>query len=90
MLLPTFALTMALASTGGDYSRSYGVHVRALRAHLLDDDYDKSVVPTSVRTERVPSSAAGTTVETMVRFFKVDGVDSATGSMQCKVWLRMR
>lgn len=60
-----------------------------LRSDLLSAaNYDYLVPPKSSRQD--PSeSMAGTDVELEVRFFKVETVDMARGSMRLKVWYRM-
>jgi len=100
-LFPTASTTFF--PHGGNYAKDYSTHVTAIRAHvLLEGRYDKTVVPISARptnAERVlppklvgeeEGSKAGTDVQMQLRFFKVDSVDPATGSMQVKVWLRMK
>ena len=73
----------------GQWTYNYTSWSTALREHLLGDSsgYDKVVVPTSTR--RNAHFESGTDVAMQVRFFKVDFVDSGTGSMQIKIWLRL-
>jgi hypothetical protein len=87
-------LLLLLAANGSHSSinkgRLYSRRATALRQHLMSSasNYDKSVVPESHREDGLGD--AGTTVRMKVRFFKIDAVDPQTGSMQVKVWLRMR
>ena len=64
------------------------LHAAHLRRDLLQrDTFDRLAPPTSVRAS--PASASGTDVGLQIRFFKVQEVVAAKGSMRLKVWVRM-
>lgn len=79
-LLQTWLLFSLLPLTG---ATSSSAHVTAIRGHVLNDDYDKFVYPSS------PQRAVGTDVSLQVRIVQVVNVDPASGLMAIKVWLRM-
>ena len=84
---PVVPNTTSVFNLGPNQLKSYAANVRALR-DVLFINYEKNIVPTADRPELY--SKAGTSVSVSIRFFKVDFVDPATGSMQVKVWLRMK
>lgn len=88
LLLPPLLLVLTYTSNQANGGREYTSRTTALRAHLLDG-YDKAVVAVSNR-DSDDISQSGTVVSLQTRFFKVDNVDPQTGSMQVKVWLRLR
>ena len=64
------------------------LHAAHLRRDILNrDTFDRLAPPTSIRAS--PSSASGTDVGIQIRFFKVQEVVAAKGSMRLKVWVRM-
>lgn len=88
LVVTTLGLFVA-QTTASQWNYNYTSSVTALREHLLvNSGYDKVVVPASNRT-RGDHFQSGTDVAMQVRFFKVDFVDSGTGSMQIKIWLRL-
>ena len=90
-LEPNSSTANALARGGGNFLYTYTDYATTLKAALLAS-YDKTVVASSVdrRDDGLDYSGAGTVVKMQVRFFKIDDVDPGTGSMQVKIWLRMR
>ena len=90
-LEPNSSTANALARGGGNFLYTYTDYATTLKAALLAS-YDKTVVASSVdrRDDSLDYSGAGTVVKMQVRFFKIDDVDPGTGSMQVKIWLRMR
>ena len=73
----------------GTYGLNYTLESTRLRAALLTG-YDKFSPPSSDRTlQRVDFSSGGTDVFLNVRFFKVQEVKAAAGSMRIKVWVKM-
>lgn len=75
------------AVTNPNYLAAYTSHATALRAALLAN-YDKGAPPTSQRA--VDYSEAGTDVQLNVRFYKLDEVNVASGTISYKVWFRLR
>jgi hypothetical protein len=69
---------------------NYSSHALRLRTDLLDASrYDKAVVATSnLRNVSYVRTSAGTDVSMQIRFFKVDAVEAALGTLRVKVWWR--
>ena len=73
---------------GPDFRRSYTEHATRLRADLFLN-YDNTVPPISVRNPAQQyTSEAGTDVNMQIRFFKVESIKAAEGSMRIKIWYR--
>ena len=66
---------------------TYSYHSARLRAHLLNETYEKMAVPISSRSD---GGTDGTLVSFALRIFKVKDVDTSTGSLRLKVWFRLR
>ena len=66
---------------------TYSYHSARLRAHLLNETYEKMAVPISSRSD---GGTDGTLVRFALRIFKVQHVDTSTGSLRLKVWFRLR
>ena len=73
------------------YQADANLHAARLRADIMArSGYDRIVPPTSNREASGSDfSDSGTDVSLQVRFFKVQAVKAAEGSMQLKVWMRM-
>ena len=79
----------AQSELGADFRRSYTAHATRLRADLFGNGYDPTVPPVSVRNPAQPYvSEAGTDVNMQIRFFKVESIKAAEGSMRIKIWYR--
>ena len=66
---------------------TYSYHSARLRAHLLNETYEKMAVPISSRSD---GGTDGTLVSFALRIFKVKDVDTSTGLLRLKVWFRLR
>jgi hypothetical protein len=72
-----------------DFRPNATIEGARLRADLLES-YDKWMPPTSDRSAYgTEYSQAGTDVRMQIRFFKLNEVQAAAGSMSLKVWNRM-
>lgn len=74
-----------------NYRADANIHLARLRRDIFSrPEFDRIVPPTSNRSASgADYSDSGTDVSIQVRFFKVQRVKAAEGSMQLKVWLRM-
>ena len=90
MRLPRLLLVGVLATAKcalpANYRKTYSDYASQLSNDLLAN-YVKSQPPTSDRS--VDYSKAGTDVKLQLRFFKLDSIDAAHGSMRIKIWWRM-
>ena len=82
MRLPLAAIILLITPATAT-SNTHTHHSTRLRSHLLNESYQKIVVPISNRPD-------GTLVEIGLRIFKVQHVDTSSGSLRLKVWLRLR
>ena len=96
LLLAATATTFPPTS-GSPQDTSY--HATDWSARLRADtknqaNWDPITPPRSDRSQTVDEqghySAAGTDVNVQVRFFKVENINLAEGSMRIKIWMRMR
>ena len=81
------ALLLARGSAfAPDYEQTFAGHAADVRSAILAN-YDRLAPPTSVRNNTF--SNAGTDVGLQIRFFKMESVNMAEGTMSVKVWMRM-
>ena len=82
----------AAAGFPPNFRADANLHSARLRADILArPSCDKQIPPTSNRSATGSDfSGSGTDVFMQVRFFKVQTVEAALGTMQLKVWMRMQ
>ena len=87
LLVATLAIAVS-ATLPGTYQVNYSYHATRLRRDLLDG-YDTQAPPVSNRSATGSDyTEAGTDVRVQIRFFKVESVAPAKGTMRLKVWFR--
>ena len=87
MVLAMTLIAVTTLVTNPNYQYNYTLHATRLHQDLLED-YNKAAPPMSTRL--VNYSSAGTDVLINMRFYKIDTVNVADGSLRVKVWWRSR
>lgn len=89
--LPPIPAQALDADFEANFRTGANLNMARLRSDLLGaPGFDKNVPPESNRcASGVCYSNAGTDVDLQIRFFKVQAVEAASGSMRLKVWVRM-
>jgi hypothetical protein len=83
-------LRACTASFAPDFTANATLVGERLRQDILSRPGFSRVMPPTSGREAVDYSAAGTDVFMQVRFFKVQSIAIAEGTMNLKVWMRMQ